>query len=270
MNKKLYKDITILVILYNTPSQKLLNLKQYENFNLSILEQGSCHNSKKKLQKILNFDFNYYHSKKNLGLSKGINLLIKKTRTKYCLVTEPDIFIKKNSIINLKKIIRLNKKLLIVGPRYDRKKVSGNYKLTRKIDLSCVFFETKKLIKFKFYDEDFFFFWTDVDLIKRINNSNFKMAIASTSFAKHYMSSSSKKKMYVNFLRDRSYKYGEFIFDYKYQNLRILKIVRQLIQCLIKTFYYLIIFDKVNFLKNAGYLVGIMQFKLFILRKLLP
>ncbi len=269
MNNKLHKDITIVVILYNTPSQKLINLKQYKNFNLNILEQGSDYNSKKKLQKILNFKFNYYYSKKNLGLSKGINLLIKKTKTKYCLITEPDIFIKENSITNLKKIIKSNKNFLIVGPRYDNKKATGNYKLTKKIDLSCVLFETKKIIKFKFYDEDFFFFWTDVDLIKRINNSHFKMAVASNSIAKHYMSTSSKG-MYVNFLRDKSYKYGEFVFDYKYKNLRILKIVRQLFQFLIKTFFYVIIFEKEKFSKNAGYLVGILYFVLFILRKLLP
>jgi len=44
MKNKLHKDITVLIILYNTSSQKLVNLKQYENFNLSILEQGSDYN----------------------------------------------------------------------------------------------------------------------------------------------------------------------------------------------------------------------------------
>ena len=267
MKRKVYKDITVLVILYNTPYQKLINLKQYKNFKLSILEQGSTYNSKKKLQKILNFKFDYYHYKKNLGLSKGINLLIKKTKTKFSLITEPDIFIKENSIINLKKIIKLNKDIFIVGPKYNKKKIKGTYKLTRKIDLSCVLFETKKLKKFKFYDEDFFFFWTDEDLIKRINNSYLKMAIANKSFAKHYMSSSSVKGIYVSFLRDKSYKYGEFVFDYKYKNLRILKVVRQLAQFFVKTIFYVIIFNKKNISKNAGYLAGTLEFILFTLKR---
>ena len=269
MSGKLHNDITVVVILFNTPSKKIVNLKQYKNFKLCIFDQGSTYNSKKKIKETLNFNFDYYHSTKNLGLSKGINLLIKKTKTKFCLITEPDIFIKENSIISLKKIIKSNKNLFIVGPKYNKKKLKGNYKLTKKIDLSCVLFETKKLLKFKFYDEDFFFFWTDVDLIKRINNSHLKMAVANKSFARHSMSSSSEKNMYINFLRDKSYKYGEFIFDYKWKNLRILKIVRQLFQTLIKTIFFMIIFDRKNFSKNAGYLVGIFEFIFFALRKLI-
>jgi len=205
-----------------------------------------------------------------LGLSKGINLLIKKTKTKYCLISEPDILIKEKSIINLKKIIKSKKSFLLVGPKYNKKKVKGNYELTKKIDSSCVLFETKKLVKFKFYDEDFFFFWADVDLVKRINTSHFKMAVANASFAKHYMSSSSKKKMYVNFLRDKSYKYGELVFDYKYGNFRVLKIIRQLIQCLVRTLFYAIILNKNNFSKNAGYLIGTFEFLFFFLKKFLP
>ena len=44
-----------------------------------------------------------------------MNLLINKTKTKYCLITEPDIFIKEKSIINFKKIIDLDKDLLLLG-----------------------------------------------------------------------------------------------------------------------------------------------------------
>ena len=48
-----------------------------------------------------------------------------------------------------------------------------------------------------------FFFWTDVDLIKRVNRSNFKMVISNNSHAKHFMSASSETTIYVNFLREK-------------------------------------------------------------------
>ena len=158
MNLNLNKDISVIVILYNTPLNKIKNLKQFKDFRLIILEQGSPVSLKKKIKEILNFKFDYFYSKKNLGLSKGINFLLKKTKTKYCLITEPDIIIQKKSIINLRNILSSNKKFLLVSPSYRKKKDFKKFIVTKNIDLSCVIFETKKLVKFNFYDEDFFFF----------------------------------------------------------------------------------------------------------------
>ena len=108
MKLKMQKDITVIVILFNTPFKKIINLKQYKNFNLIIFEQGTQQRSIREIKKILDFKFIYFYSKKNLGLSKGMNFLIKKTKTKYCFITEPDISIEEKSIINLKKTIELN------------------------------------------------------------------------------------------------------------------------------------------------------------------
>ena len=267
MNPKLYKDITVVVILYNTPSSKILNLKQYKNFKLTILEQGSVSSSKKKIEKLLNFKFKYYYLKKNLGLSKGINFLIKKAKTKYCMITEPDIQINEKSIINLKKTIKFNNNFLLVGPNYNNRKITKSYKIVKNIDTSCVLVETKKILKFNFYDEDFFFFWQDIDLVKRINDSNFDMVVNKNSPATHFMSGSSERSLFINFLRERGYKYGELIFDYKYNNLRFLKISRQLFQSVYRTCIYTLFFDKKKILRNLGYFNGILSFLLFYLNR---
>ena len=95
------------------------------------------------------------------------------------------------------------------------------------------------------------------------------MVVANDSYAKHQMSSSSKNNMYINFLRDRSYKYGEFIFDYKNGKLRIIKILRQLAQSLIRTLLCIIVLDKKNFSKHSGYFFGTIEFLPFIFKKIL-
>ncbi len=269
MKLNLDKEITVIIILYKTPEKRISNLKQYKDFKLIILDQGSDNNSKKRIKNILGFDFTYYYSKKNLGLSKGINFLIKKTKTKYCMITEPDVFISKKSILNLKKNIKSNKNFLITSPNFKKNKKAERFKILDKIDLSCVLFETKKMINFNFYDEDFFFFWTDIDFIKRVNESNFKMIESRNAAAKHLVSKSSNMTMYLKFLRDKSYKYGELIYDYKYNKLRFLKILRQLIQTFIRTLFYFLIFDKKNFSRNIGYFVGLINFLFFYLKKLI-
>ena len=88
---------------------------------------------KKKIQKLLNFNFEYYYSNKNIGLSKAINLLIKKTKTKYCMISEPDLTIDKKSIIKLKKIISKKKDFILVGPRYKKIKKKMNMKFQKKL-----------------------------------------------------------------------------------------------------------------------------------------
>ena len=263
MKVKFDRDISIIVILYNTPTYRISNLKQYKNFQLIILEQGPLKNSKKKIEEILGFKFKYFYSKKNLGLSKGINFLIKKTKTKYCMITEPDIFINKKSILKLKKIIQINKNYLIVGPNYSKKKETKMYRTVKNMDTSCVLFDTKKMLRFNFYDEDFFFFWQDVDLIKRINDSKYTMVKSNNSFARHLMSGSSNTSTYINFLRDKGYKYGELVFDYKYGKLRFIKILRQLVQSFIYSLLNLMFFQKKNMVKSLAYLTGILQFLIY-------
>ena len=79
-------------------------------------------------------DDEYYYSNKNLGLSRAINLLIKKTKTKYCMVTEPDITIDKKSIIKLKKIILKKRDLILVGPSYKKIKKNNEYEIRKRFD----------------------------------------------------------------------------------------------------------------------------------------
>ena len=81
------------------------------------------------------------------------------------------------------------------------------------------------------------------------------------------MSSSSSDKFYVNLLREKSYKYGELVYDYKYGKLRFLKIIRQLFQSIFKIFFFIAIFNKRGFLINFGYFLGIINFLFYFFKK---
>ena len=266
------KDISIIVILFKTPLEKIESLKQYKNFNLIIYEQSVKFSSKKKIKDILGFDFKYFSSNKNIGLSKAVNFLIDKTKTRYCLMTEPDITISEKSILNLKKGISKNKNFLLSGPVLIKKKIkdnkkSFNFKLSKNLDVSCVLFEVKIIKKFKFYDEDFFFYWEDIDLIKRINNSSYQMIIVQNSYAIHDASHSSISNTSVNILRNKNYKFGELMFDYKYKKLRKIKIIRQIFQNLLFSFFNIVLFNKKKYLCNIGYIFGIFKFIIYLLTK---
>ena len=45
------KDITVIMLLYNTPSSVLNNFKNYKDYKVAILDQSNDFETKKKLKK---------------------------------------------------------------------------------------------------------------------------------------------------------------------------------------------------------------------------
>ena len=116
------KNITVIVTLYKTPLSKLNNLMNYKNYKLLIFEQEGNLDSKKKISNILNFKFRYFFNKRNIGLTKSSNLLLKKVKTKYCLFTQADINISSNSILKLFNTIKNKKESILITPNLSKKK----------------------------------------------------------------------------------------------------------------------------------------------------
>ena len=118
-------DLSIIITLFNTPRQKINNLNDFKGVKIIIFNQENS-NDYKELKKILNFNFEYYHSKTNIGFSRSTNFLISKVKTKYFLFTQPDIIISKKSIINLLNEIKKRKDAIFVGPNLKSKNIKKN------------------------------------------------------------------------------------------------------------------------------------------------
>jgi len=261
-------NISTILTLYKTPLKKLNNLKQYKNFKLFLFEQEGSESSKKKIQKILKFKFKYYFSKKNIGLSKASNFLLSKVNSKFLLFTQPDISIEKKDILDLKKIFRTDKNIIFVTPNILRNK-KNRYKIkyTKKINAACILCDVKKLKKIGFFDEDFFLYWEDIDLIKRINQSKYKMVIANNIYANHQSSQSSGNSLKTDHLRKLNFMFGELIYDLKYKRFRFIKIIRKIIQNFVLFFFNLIRFQLQDSLSNFSTLCGLVKFILYYCKK---
>ena len=267
--------ISVIIVLYRTPLKKIQEIKKYKQFKLYIFEQEGSNIREKFLKKKLKFEFEYFFSKKNIGLSKAINFLINKVDTKYCLVTEPDIEISLKDIFILEKFIKKNKKYIIAGPTYihNKKKpkvrnIKKDYKIKNFIDPSCVLFDVKLFKEIKFYDDDYPFYWGDIDLMKRINDTTYKIIELQKVFVLHEQNASTSNNLKINLYKDINFKFGEILFDYKHKKFRIIKILRQLAQNLIFLLINLLLLNEKT-QKNLGNLLGIFKFIIFIfLRKL--
>lgn len=273
MSENSNKDISIIITLYKTPIKNIKLINQYKGYKVLIFHQAKSNNSKNKIDNLLKFDFEYYSSKKNIGLSKSTNFLLSKVKTKYCLFTQPDITINNQAIKKLKKIIELKKDIIFAGPIIQKKKNSNNkiskniYKIKKKLDASCMLCDVKKTKKIGFFDENFFLYWEDIDLMTRVNKSKYKMVEVLNSFAVHQSSQSSEGSLKISIIRAASFKYGEYLYDYKYKKFRIIKLFRQLIQNLLYMILNLIIFRGKKVLRNFSYVIGIVIFLKFLIVK---
>tara|TARA_A100001015_G_scaffold306534_1_gene400966 strand:- start:359 stop:1195 length:837 start_codon:yes stop_codon:yes gene_type:complete len=271
MLKNTEEDISIIITLYKTPIENIQLLNQYKNFKVLIFNQSEEYDSKKRLNDILKFNFEYFSSKKNLGNSKSSNILLSKVKTKYCLFTQPDVTINDQTIKKLVKCMKLRDDIIFAGPiiKSDEgisdKDTKQNYIKKEYLDASCMLCDVEKTREIGFFDENFFLYWNDEDLMARVNKSNYIMIQSLDSFAIHKSSQSSKNSFKIDLIRGVSFKYGEFLYDYKYKKFRLIKLLRQFTQNL---FFILINFLFLRFkeaLKNISYLIGIVIFVKFII-----
>ena len=188
-------------------------------------------------------------------------------------MSEPDILISSDNILNLEKVIKKNKKFIVVGPKYSSKRnffykreKKINYKNKNFLDPSCILFNVKLIKKIQFYDEDYYFYWEDIDLMKRINKSKYKIIELQNIFAFHEQSTSSIDSFQVKLIKKINFKYGELIFDYKHRNLRFIKLIRQLIQNFFFSILYSFTASKKIF-TSLGYILGIFKFIFYFLKK---
>ena len=266
------KNISVIITLYKTPLNKLKNLNVYKNYKTLIFDQEGDIKTKKFLEKKFGKNLRYFFSMKNVGLSKASNFLLSQVKTKFFLFTQPDVKIENNSIIKLCEILEKKKNLILISPKHKNKgydtKSKKQYSYTKEINFACLLFDTKKIKKIGFFDDDFFLYWEDIYLKYKINNTNYKMAIANNVFIKHFGSQSSKKSYKIDYIRDMNYIFGELVYDTKLNNLRLVKILRKLFQSVVLIFFYLFTFRLNIVLKKIAIINGVAKFlKYFLLRK---
>ena len=266
-------DLSIVITLFKTPVDKLKMLNQYKNHPILIFDQATKNNSE-QISKAIDSEFEYFHSEKNLGLCKSTNFLISKVKTKYFLFTQADIKIDEISIENLIKGMNLRKDIIFAGPVFNSTKnlnekdqLKEKYELKSKLDASIMICDTEKVKQISFFDEDFFLYWEDKDLMERINKSNFKMIQILNSFVIHDGGKSTLDSTSVKFIRRINFKYGELLFDLKHKKLRIIKILRQFFQNIIFIPLNLIALNKSKIIENISQLLGILKFIKFIFFK---
>ena len=67
------------------------------------------------------------------------------------------------------KIFKKDKNIIFVTPTFSKKKKNSvkKFSYVKKIKAACILCDVKKLKKIGFFDDDYFLYWEDIDLIQK-------------------------------------------------------------------------------------------------------
>ena len=243
-------NFTIIIVSYKSSTILLKCLNNIKKFNkIFILDNSNDKNLKFKVKKKFP-KVKFYLSNENLGYPRGNNFLLKKVKTKYSLLLNPDTNIKYSEILKLLHTAKnLKDDFAIITPKKNNfplknyflnpKSLTNEIKKNKIIQIEKVYFyaplfNMKKFKKYKFFDENIFLYYDDLDLCKTLKKNNEKIYLNKNSFSHHISGKSSNSHNYNSI---RFYHWGwSYFYFYK---------------------------------KHYGYLRAIIMFKLLLLKSIL-
>ena len=187
----------------------------------------------------------------NLGYGKSNNIGLKKVKTKYALILNPDATLYpstfENFLIEAKKI----PEFAIIGPSIGEQ-INNSEKLTPKESINVKGFAMfLNMIQFKnigFFDENFFFYFEEIDLCRRLTDRGKKIYIAPNIRVNHGGKHSHDKSIndQMELSRNWHWMWSTFNYHKKYRGFIIsfFIILPKLGSSIAKVLIYSLLFNK--------------------------
>ena len=254
------ENLTIIIV--TIKSQNIIDdcLKSIDSDVKKIIVENSFDQDftnylKKKYQNI-----ECYLAGKNLGMGPGNNLGIKKSKTRYVMILNPDTILQTNTLSQIFKASK-NLEFAILSPLSDNKDYP-NYKIYSKsknsqsdlievdqIDGYSMILDKQQFNK-DFFDEKIFMYLENDDLCLRIKKNNKKIFICKNSFISHLGAKAVDKKYFneLEFSRNWHWNWSKFYFKKKHHGFTkaFFSGFPIFIRSILKSFYFLIINNKIK------------------------
>ena len=272
------KDLTVVFSSYKSePLLKKILFQLKNNYKILVIENSCDINIKKRLEKKFK-NVSELIPEKNLGLAKSYNLGIKKAKTKFVFLNNPDVKIDNRAIKNLIFGAKNIKNFGVISPVYKVEKNYVNYEISsfkdpyvnkklKKFEIQEVdsidnnFLINKKILKNELFDENFFLYFETVDFVKKLQKKGKRLFVAKKIKFHHYGSSSIPKNFSNLINKTRAFHYNWSKFYYFKKNFGYTHALRKTLPSIIKIFKNLIInlviLDIKNLKVNIIELMGI-------------
>ena len=252
------KDITIVITSFRSDATVKNCLNSIDNQCHIILVENSNDFLFKKNIEIEFSNVECILTGENLGYGKANNIGLKKVKTKYALILNPDASLCSSTLENFFKTVKLIPDFAIIGPRIQEKK-NGNNKMDLKNSSPMAVNNVKgfamflNLSEFKdigFFDESFFIYFEEIDLCKRLVERRKKIYLAPSIKINHKGGQSHDKSINkaMELSRNWHWMWSTFNYHKKYKGffISLLIIFPKLISAVFRVLLYSLLSNTVK------------------------
>ena len=194
-------------------------------------------------------------SKENLGYGAGNNLGLSMVKTNYALIVNPDVILNNDAVNKFFLSIKNLEDFGIIAPISENEKYNNfsikNDKEIKEVDNVkgfAMFLNMKNLKLINFFDDNFFLYFEEIDLCRRLKKNNSKIFIDPTIKVSHLggTSHNSEIEKPMELSRNWHWMWSTFYFHKKHYGYlsAIIKILPKFSSSLIKFIIFLITFQK--------------------------
>ena len=246
------KDITIIIVSFKSDEKVKKCLNSINGQCKVIVVENSNNLEFKKI-----FESNYDNVEciiagDNIGYGKANNLALKKISTKYALILNPDTILNKSTLNEFIKTTKLVPDFAILAPkeqhRHDQIKNNNKIELVNNVKGFAMLLSLSKFQDIGYFDENFFLYFEDIDLCRRLVKNNKKIYLISNLKITHLGAQSSDKNIYWEreLTRNWHWMWSTFNYHKKYNGYLFALIISlpKLISSIIKILIYAILNNK--------------------------
>ena len=249
------QDITAIITSFHS-KEKIFNCLNSidESIKVVVIENSNDQLLKKEISSKYN-NVDCILSKENLGYGAGNNLGLSKVNTNYALIINPDVILKKDTLDKFFLAIKKVENFGIIAPLSKSEKYKNfnidndsSIKEVENVKGFAMFLNMKNLKKVNFFDENFFLYFEEIDLCKRLRNQNIKIYIDPSIEVSHLGGASHdiniNKPMELS--RNWHWMWSTFYFHKKHFGYirAFIRILPKLISSTLKFVIYMMIFNK--------------------------
>ena len=194
-------------------------------------------------------------SKENLGYGAGNNLGLSKVETSYALIVNPDVTLNNDAVNKFFLSINNLGDFGIIAPISQNEKYN-NFNINEDKEIKevdnvkgfAMFLNMKNLKQINFFDDNFFLYFEEIDLCRRLKKNNSKIFIDPTIKVSHLGGTSHNPEIEkpMELSRNWHWMWSTFYFHKKHYGYltAMIKILPKLSSSLIKFIIFLITFQK--------------------------
>ena len=250
------EDITVLITSFRS-KEKIYSCLQSigTKAKIIIIENSNDIELKEKAESLYP-NLQCILSAENLGYAKGNNLGLSKVKTKFALIINPDAYLDKDTFENFITAAKKIKNFSIIAPYIQEKKDENMLKkneLNKILEVDNVkgFAMFLKMDEFEdtgFFDENFFIYFEEIDLCKRLRKRNKKIFLDPNIKIFHAGGSSHDKKInnQMELSRNWHWMWSSFYFYKKHHGYfyALFKMIGKFVSAIFKIILFTLTFNK--------------------------